>query len=273
MKRLIAAFCLLLLVAASVTAQGPTPTPSASPVVQIFRDQAWQFAGFVVGLLALIASIILYFQQRHRKELVYDTLTFTSVFGVDDEVLDRVRIPTSLMEMIDLHLVQLKLTNTGNTPILPADYVEPLTIAFPIGAKIVESTIYNVEPSDIQTAVLQDDFPNAVHLKPTLLNPGDSVVLKFLVDTPREDFAVRGRIVGVKGIKRRQRGRRIRFNYKVLPNTIAVMASLLAILVLIDPNVQSYTKQSRWMIAAILLVISLGIASLLEIVPNDNARR
>lgn len=168
---------------------------------QILRDQIWQFVGAAFGLLAIVVSIVLYWTQRRRKALSYDITSLTPLLEVEDEVKGKVQILFEGKLVQDVHLAMVKIINSGNMPIVPADYVRPVSLNFGEEAQILATDVIETNPDNLHVSWSVES--TKVELVPLLLNGGDSITFKVLVSQSGE-ISVDGRIVGVKEITARR---------------------------------------------------------------------
>jgi hypothetical protein len=99
-------------------------------------------------------------------------------------------------------LLELRLANRGNTPILPTDYIEPVTIRFPEHVGILSAEVAHTKPDNLKVELLLDGL---LELQPILLNDGDSVTIRFLLAGAGGQFTVTGRIAGVNRIEEEAR--------------------------------------------------------------------
>jgi len=164
----------------------------------ILRDQIWQFVGAAFGFAAIIVSIVLYRTQRRRKALSYDIITFpTPLLSVDNEVKGKVQVLFDGNPVQDVYLVTLEFINSGNVPIVPADYVRRVSVSFGESARILTCEVVKTDPDNLEASV--DIEATRVALEPVLLNSGDAITLKFLV-SGFDVIEFDGRIVGVKHV-------------------------------------------------------------------------
>ena len=91
-------------------------------MLEILRDQIWQFVGAAFGFVAIIISIILWRTQRRRKALSYDIISRAPLLSVDDEIKGKLKIYFDGKPVQDIHLVLVKIINSGNVPIVSTDY-------------------------------------------------------------------------------------------------------------------------------------------------------
>lgn len=102
-------------------------------------------------------------------------------------------------EVEGLRLVEVMITNTGGQAITPDDFHEPLTITFPDYVEVYEAEVTHTKPEDFRPEV--ELKGKAVEVKPTLMNPGDTMVVKALATIPEEVKPdISGRITGIARI-------------------------------------------------------------------------
>lgn len=153
--------------------------------MNFLSSSLWQsLINIIVSSLAVFAAIIIpfliYSKQRKRKEITCIVVTSFVIY------------PSYTLSV-------LKVLNSGNTPILPDDFYEPVS--------------FNVRNGNIQgfqfLASTHESLEKAInvsskkiHLLPTLLNEGDEVELELLLDT-KEEFIVdsHSRIVDLDAVK------------------------------------------------------------------------
>ncbi|MBD3309538.1 hypothetical protein GF348_24375 [candidate division KSB3 bacterium] len=203
-------------------------TETRRSLARFLRDNIWQFVGVIVSVIAILATYHIFFRQRPVKALQVVILANTSLVEVKQDMAEKITVSYEGKTISNLSVVQLKIENTGNQPIRREDYERPIHIVFALEAEIVEAEIVESNPPNIEmnlempqddddlSASLHPDHqgqkddeeqtPNAAILSPTLLNPGDRVILRFLVinletggDTP--PFLVDARVVGVKDVQ------------------------------------------------------------------------
>ena len=199
MKRLLLALVVLPLLTVAVLAQDPTPTPS--PVLSIVRDQAWQFGGFVVGTIALVISIIISLKSREKKELSYSVKVFSQLVGVGEGIKERVQITFDGLPVSGVYLFQATLRNTGKVPVVPTDYLEPITVKFDDKAQILSAHLYELNPSNLDVSIRMNEAENGIIFSPFLFNRGESIRFQILVDNPVVFRGFTQRIVGITEIR------------------------------------------------------------------------
>ncbi len=96
-----------------------------------------------------------------------------------------------------VYLSTLVIKNTGNIPIRKDDYDTPIMVQVHNDPTIVQLR-YELDPPDIHTEV--SATAKKVTLTPSLLNPGDRVLIQLFTQGGLPDFDIGARIQGVKKI-------------------------------------------------------------------------
>lgn len=165
----------------------------------ILRDPMWQFVAVIIAILAILISCFLYWKQRRNKALSYEILSRTPLLSVKEEVKGKLQILFDKKPVQQVHLVEIRLGNSGNVPILANDFERPVSLSFGEEGQILSASIVETNPDSLRASIVSDG--KKVVLMPTLLNQGDSIKLKMLVSKFKNQIAVDGRIVGVKDIQ------------------------------------------------------------------------
>ena len=148
-------------------------------------------------IIIIIAAFVIFSLQIRRKALTYTILTNTGLISDSDKSKDNIQIHYSGRVIPNIRLVELRIKNSGNLPIKPDDYVEPLRI------RSLNSNILSSEVRDTYSlgASVELSSPTEIVLNKTLLNPKDFFDVKLLLSGGTAELAVTGRIVGVTTIQ------------------------------------------------------------------------
>jgi len=165
---------------------------------EVLRDPIWQIVSVFVAIIAVFVSVGLYFKQRRRKSLSYEIIASTSLFSMKEEIKGKIRILYDDKPVQQVHLIELKLKNSGNMPILHTDYERPVSLNFGEEAQILTTEIREMNPENLGASVLIEK--NKVTIGKTLMNEGDSFNIKMLVSKFDGKIHFDGRIIGVKEI-------------------------------------------------------------------------
>lgn len=95
-----------------------------------------------------------------------------------------------------VQLLILRILCSGTIPIMPKDYVSPITINMGKATRILSAQIINKNPEDLEIELTIKE--NAVVLERVLLNPKESITLRIFADKINPDIQIRGRWAGVK---------------------------------------------------------------------------
>jgi len=170
----------------------------------ILRDPMWQFIGAMLALIAIFLSVYLYRKQRRRKSLTYNVISCTPLLSMREEIGRELQIIYNKKPVDQAHLILIKLINSGDLPIPSADYEVPISLGFGEEAQLLTAEVVKTEPVSLQASMLLKG--NRLEITPCLLNPTDSITIKALIAKFGNSVVVRGRIVGVKEIKKFTKG-------------------------------------------------------------------
>jgi hypothetical protein len=167
-------------------------------MADLFRDPAWQFVGAALSLIAIAVTIWIASRQRTKRRLVYRYKFESRLVSVDEAFTGRVQILFDDLPVHDARLFVLRLRNAGNTPISSTSYERPVTLAFFGEGRLLSATVTEEYPARLGALVTFDE--QQVTLTPLLMNPGDFLTIKMLVDGAARAPIPDGRIEGVKRI-------------------------------------------------------------------------
>jgi hypothetical protein len=177
--------------------------PTLNRILQVLRDQAWQFVGSLIGALAIFATYHVFFLERDVKALQVVVLADTSLVGVERSVAEEITILYGDQAITNLSLFQVKVENNGTQTIREEDYVRPVEFVFPPQAEIVEAVVLESVPQSIGMTVQKEQ--NTAILSPVLLNEEDRVIIRMLVSNMPTNggaqlFNIDARIAGVREV-------------------------------------------------------------------------
>jgi len=176
----------------------------------ILRDPIWQGVAALLGVVAFIISTIvaydIYYKTSATAEVtdltILNRYSYSLLDGINKSLEERVTILIDDIEIEHLVVEVFQLENTGNSPIPPNNYIEPIQISVEEPWEILSIEIGDTNPSDLHVNWIKVDS-NTYQLEPLLLNSQDSV--EFLVYLNRQgDFkelpepSWSGRVVNVK---------------------------------------------------------------------------
>jgi hypothetical protein len=170
--------------------------PAAQP--DIIRDPFWQFIGVILALIAIIATIVIFYFQRQKKSLAYEIQTNTPVLTISEQVAGKVKVLYEDKPIKNAQLIVIKLINNGNQPITSNDYERNFSCTFGVNSKILSSEIIEPTPEELKPKLSVNE--NQIVLEALLLNEKDFLVIKTLVADFKDEIDIDARIIGVKKI-------------------------------------------------------------------------
>jgi hypothetical protein len=158
------------------------------------------WAGLLVGVLAIIVGVIIFRLQRSYKRLDYEIRT-------DQELISRTPFADSGNLQVSYEgsvvrnprLVVVRFINTGKSEIRRDDFEGALQLSIAEDSKVVSAEVSDYQPKSLSPMVKLSST-HEVEIDPLLLNAGDWVELRLLIDGEKPNPQVNGRIAGVRTI-------------------------------------------------------------------------
>jgi hypothetical protein len=171
----------------------------------------------LLEIITIIALFVIFFLQIRKKTLTYTVLTNSDIVPGSSEGKSNIEIHHKGKVVPKARLIEIRIKNSGNLPIKPEDYIEPLKLRLP-NSEILSSEVRDDQSLGAYIETKSSDRSEIV-LSKTLLNPTDFFDAKILLADGGGELSVSGRIVGVSKI-RNLTGREV--NYFILLSFIAV---------------------------------------------------
>lgn len=170
----------------------------------MFSKYFWQLLGTILAIAAIVATYDVFFRSRPSKALDVVLQPPVSLVEVRPEVAADIEIRYKGQSVPNASVLQIRIENSGNQPILETDYSRPLSFSFPAQHELAEVAVDSSDPSNLGMQVTKNGKTRA-EVSRTLLNPQDSALLRFITislskKSVLDGFTVDGRIVGVKEI-------------------------------------------------------------------------
>jgi len=190
--------------------------------------------GIIVGLfgivIPIIVSLIIYYRQKNKKEIAYSVLSLP-LLNIREEIKDKVKILFKERPARDTHLVVLKVWNSGNVPILPTEFVDPITFNFGDNIEVLDVSVLEAKPEVIKNKIKFELSSNKLILKPILLNKDYSITIKLLIDRFDNKVNAEAMIAGIAHLQRMSSGDPTRIErqsqiIKILMGIIALFLSI-----------------------------------------------
>lgn len=177
-------------------------------LLALLRDGAWQFAGVLVGLVSIVATVLVYYLQRAKPKLTAGLTRSRSLLSVPSQAAGKVTIEYDGMNVDNVHLIECLVANFGARPLLPNDFVSPLRITPSETTTILSAAIATEFPKGLSAKLTLD--PTGVKLEPLLLNSGDSLTIQILASGENPGVDVSARLAGISELTPPGQGTRIK---------------------------------------------------------------
>lgn len=225
-------------------------------MIAFLSNTSWQFAiTSGLGIIAILIAIWSVLRRPIQLPITYEALAWEKVDASNDDVKDILSRPLAAgIGTKPLTFVTFSIQNSGHESIALPNRMEPLTIAFKEGAKIVDCTKIATIPEKIKFATRLDT--EKVLLTFPLLDPKETIILRILI-TGHVDYApaIYARIPGKKRI---QRVNNRRFSKEVRIGSILALLSFILELYTdhgISPNWQLRFFDFFWLFMGIWLFL------------------
>ena len=163
---------------------------------EFLADPIWQFLiGALIAVVTVVISIIIYFKQRNCKKLSYEILSNTAIMSTEEKIKDDIQLSYKGKVVKDVKLLVLRIFNSGNLPVVSADYEKPISIEFGKETRVLTAEVIKKSPDNLQSTISIEN--QVVTLYPALLNTEDSITIKMLVTKYEKELQVNSRIIGL----------------------------------------------------------------------------
>jgi hypothetical protein len=169
-------------------------------------DPLLRLLGIVIVFISIALFVLIYWKFRASKEITYHIISITKVLSVVEspEVKGRVQILLDNKPVRDVHVVVVRIWNTGSLPIERKDYDNNRPILFDFGeeAEVLEAEVVKAStPSLMKEATASLKWNDkSVMLEPLLLNKKTSLKIKFLITKIKDSQEIKLDNAGLIGV-------------------------------------------------------------------------
>lgn len=169
------------------------------PASDLFHDPL--FLTIIASVIAIIAAVLgsvitnWYTGRQDRKKVIYNIISDTPILSMEKEIGGQVEVLFNNKVFKHLRLILAEVWNSGQRPIPPGEFIEPITFSLTEPAEVLDTEIVEKKPDSLQASLQRTS--NSVILEPLLLNKNNKVRLKILVSGTGE-LKVAAGIVGVE---------------------------------------------------------------------------
>ena len=207
------------------------------------------------ALLTIAVMGFIAFVQRAKKTVTC-RMTIDRLFSIEDHegYEGKMRVLYDGVDIRNLNRVVVEILNSGNQPIRPDDFIEPIKLKLQDPGKILAATVTNQHPDGINARIVQTS--DEITVTKLLLNAKDSFRIRAYVGDLEVEPQISGRIVGVSEItKRPHRAGTITVLTSVLA---ALLAAVGAIWTVLDPTSPAFFfTYTGLAVAALALVLNV----------------
>lgn len=166
--------------------------------MRIFGD--WKFTLMLAVTVAGVAGPFWLWRADQNAKAISVQLTSQVPLGLTEKnsipglqvVIEGTPISEPLLSTVFIE-------NSGDKSIASADFESPLEIRSLNGSAIFGARVSGKSPADIEPAIEWDK--QVVRLKPTLLNPRDSITLSVITSGSAPNLSAKARIIGVSTVQ------------------------------------------------------------------------
>ena len=210
-------------------------------------------SGLAGSVLTIVAMTVIAYLQRTVRSLSCRVTAdrLVSIEG-DEGYEDKVRVLYDDVDIQNLYRLEIGISNSGNQPVLPTDFIEPIKLTLEEPAKILTVSVVDQRPRGIGAKVCLSN--REITVPALLMNPKDSFSIRSHIGDLEVEPVISGRIVGVKEITKKP---------SRISNWVKLMAGL-ATLAAIIGGVWTVLSTSVWALMFSytgfgLMVIAIGI--------------
>jgi hypothetical protein len=153
-----------------------------------------------ITAIALVLTYLTYRNRHGKKRLEYVVTTSTQLLPGPLVKDLQVSHKGSVVENPSLTIVRI--VNTGDQPIKASDFESNLTVKFDGVHELASATWTATRPPDLRPEI-EIDGGRVVHIKPTLINPGDMLQLQVLSAGEAGELRFGGRVAALKVAQRK----------------------------------------------------------------------
>lgn len=154
--------------------------------------------GIAIGIFGVVGPIAWdYYKTKSEIEL---KVIESSVIIEKPKKLDGLVISYGGEELDELSKTTFSLSNTGRTPLLKKDVVQPIHVRFSPESRIIDAKIEATNPKDMGATIQFNRADGYIVFDIPLLNPGDQIEVSALSKSIKVDFHVTARIAGVTSL-------------------------------------------------------------------------
>lgn len=167
----------------------------------VLGSPVWTVLATVFAAVAIFVSVWLTRRNQVRKSMSgeINVTELVSLHKAAGDAKGRIKIYFDDEEIEQVHLVEVKIENTGNVPVLSEDFEEPLMVELGEDAHPLTAEVTETKPADLNVKAVA--YKTGAVIAPLLLNPGDAITLKIFARNLKNEARISHRVVGISEIE------------------------------------------------------------------------
>ena len=159
----------------------------------------WKFALPLLFTVAGVAVPVWLWQaDQSAKSLSIKLATTIPLQPKEQDTIAGIEISVDGARLEHPHLVVFEIRNDGSKPIPAADFESPVHIQLVSETSVARANVSGKVPKDIEATLLNER--QGMTLKPTLLNPGDTISITAITSGAPPIFESKARVIGISNV-------------------------------------------------------------------------
>lgn len=162
--------------------------------MKIFSE--WKF--FLPLLVTVAVPVWIWQADQSSKALSIQLNTRVQLQPIEEKDPPGLEISVDGTRLENPYLVVFEIRNGGSKPIPAVDFESPLDILLESKTSFVRSEVTEKNPKDIEATIISER--QRISLKPTLLNPKDTIEITAITSGAPPIFGSKARVVGISNV-------------------------------------------------------------------------
>jgi hypothetical protein len=161
------------------------------------RDPIWQFIGAVLTAVTIFITIFLPLISGQKREISVK-VSFSTILSTREDLVDsEIKIYYKDEEVKKVLVSEVTFINTGNSTILPNEYIEPIALKLN-DCNILTASVVNSTPEWLKNSLrLTKINKTKIEINPNLFNSGENFSIRIFASDCSPGFFFTSRIIGI----------------------------------------------------------------------------
>jgi hypothetical protein len=149
----------------------------------------WNIIFLLIGIISLVVGTYVAYdiykrQLKSTKLTIIEVNKINPLIFLDESVSKRIAFLVDGKKTESLYIYNYQIINSGENPILPEDFVQPLQISVKQPWEILDTKTIRTVPSNLVINWTKKG-KNKFEMVPCLINPDDQAVIVMLLNNPK----------------------------------------------------------------------------------------